>query len=240
MEIIQTELISRHHNNLLAGHFGIEKTQKLVARKYYWSTFCHDVKYYVKVCNICLALKAVRHKPYDDLQYLPICIYRWKNLLMDFVTGLLISTDWKQDNYDSIFIIVKQLSKMIYYKLVKVTIDTPGLAEVIINVIVRHPGLPNSIVTNRGLLFTSKFWLLLCYFLGIKQKLSTTFQPQIDGQTDWQNSTIEAYLWAFINFNQDNWARLLSMAEFTYNNSKNASTGHTPFELNCGYHLCLS
>ena len=26
------------------------------------------------------------------------------------------------------------------------------------------------------------------------------------------------------------------MAEFAYNNSKNASTGHMPFELNCGYH----
>ena len=26
------------------------------------------------------------------------------------------------------------------------------------------------------------------------------------------------------------------MAKFTYNNAKNASTGHTPFELNCGYH----
>ncbi len=26
------------------------------------------------------------------------------------------------------------------------------------------------------------------------------------------------------------------MAEFVYNNVKNASTGHTPFELNCSYH----
>ena len=26
------------------------------------------------------------------------------------------------------------------------------------------------------------------------------------------------------------------MAEFAYNNAKNASTNHTPFELNCGYH----
>ena len=26
------------------------------------------------------------------------------------------------------------------------------------------------------------------------------------------------------------------MAKFAYNNAKNASTGHTPFELNCGYH----
>ena len=29
------------------------------------------------------------------------------------------------------------------------------------------------------------------------------------------------------------------MAEFAYNNSKNASTGYMPFELNCGYHLCM-
>ena len=34
-EVIQTELISRHHDDPLAGHFGIEKTQELIARKYY-------------------------------------------------------------------------------------------------------------------------------------------------------------------------------------------------------------
>ena len=27
------------------------------------------------------------------------------------------------------------------------------------------------------------------------------------------------------------------MAEFAYNNAKNASTGHTMFKFNCGYHL---
>ena len=30
------------------------------------------------------------------------------------------------------------------------------------------------------------------------------------------------------------------MAEFTYNNAKNAGTGYTPFELNCGYQPCIS
>ena len=34
-EVIRTELISRHHNDPLAGHFGIEKTRKLIAQKYY-------------------------------------------------------------------------------------------------------------------------------------------------------------------------------------------------------------
>ena len=30
------------------------------------------------------------------------------------------------------------------------------------------------------------------------------------------------------------------MAKFVYNNAKNASIGHTPFELNCGYHPQMS
>ena len=30
------------------------------------------------------------------------------------------------------------------------------------------------------------------------------------------------------------------MAEFAYNNTKNASTGHMFFELNCGYHPQMS
>ena len=129
---------------------------------------------------------------------------------------------------------------MVHYKPVKITIDAPGLAEVIIDVVVRHHGLLDSIITDRGSLFTSKFWSSLCYFLGIKRRLSTAFHPQTDGQTERQNSTMEAYLRAFVNWEQNDWVRLLPMAEFAYNNAKNASTGHTPFELNCGFHPRVS
>ena len=51
---------------------------------------------------------------------------------------------------------------------------------------------------------------------------------------------MEVYLQIFVNFEQNYWARLLLMAEFAYNNAKNASTGHKPFELNCGYHPHVS
>ena len=113
---------------------------------------------------------------------------------MDFVTRLPVSTDWKGESYDFILVIVDWLTKMVYYEPVKVTIDAPGLAEVIFNVVVRYHDLPDSIVSDRGSLFTSKFWSSLCYFLGIKQRLSTAFYPQTDSQTEWQNSIMEAYL----------------------------------------------
>ena len=55
---------------------------------------------------------------------------------MDFVTGLPISNNSKKDSYDSILVIIDWLTKMVYYKLVKITLNIPGLAEVIIDVIV--------------------------------------------------------------------------------------------------------
>ena len=94
---------------------------------------------------------------------------------MDFVTGLPILINWKGDSYDSILVIVNQLTKMVYYKPMKVTIDAPGRAEVIIDLVVKYHAFLDSIITNKSSLFTSKFKSLLCYFFGIKQKLSIAF-----------------------------------------------------------------
>ena len=65
--------------------------------------------------------------------------------------------------------------KMVHYKLVKVSINIPELPEVILNVVVWHYALPDSIMSDKGLLFISKFWLSLCYFLGVKSRLFTAF-----------------------------------------------------------------
>ncbi len=87
---------------------------------------------------------------------------------------------------------------------VKVTIDTLGLVELILDMVLWHHNLRNSIVSDWSLVFRLKFWSLLWYFFGIKQRLSTTFYSITDDQTKMQNSTMEAYLQAFINYKQDN------------------------------------
>ena len=69
-EIIRSKVISRHHNDPLVGHFGIDKTRELVGQKYYWPSLRKDVKNYVRGCDVCLTSKAVRHKLYGDLQSL--------------------------------------------------------------------------------------------------------------------------------------------------------------------------
>ena len=127
--------------------------------------------------------------------------------------------------------------KIVHYKPVKVIINALDVAEVIIDIVMRHHGFSDSIVIDRGSFFTSKFWSLLCYFFGIKRRRSIALHPQTVVQMEKQNSTIEAYLWVFVNFEPNNWIWLLLMVEFAYNNAKNASTGYTLFQLNCEYHL---
>lgn len=141
-----------------------------------------NVKSYVKGCNIYLASKSVRYKLYYDLRFFIVSKYWWKDLFLDFVTGLPVSTNWKGKTYNSIQDIVNRLTKMVHYKPVKVTINALSLAEMIIRTILMHHSLTNSIVTDWGSVFTSKFWLSLYYFLGIKWRLLIAFYLQIGGR----------------------------------------------------------
>ena len=124
---------------------------------------------------------------------------------------------------------------MVHYEPVLTTINAEQLAEILIKTVIKYHGLPDSIVTDRGSLFTSKFWSSLCYYLNVKRRLSTAFHPQTDGQTERQNSTMEVYLRAYCRFEQDDWVRWLAMAEFAYNNSRQTSTMMSPFEVLLAY-----
>ena len=66
------------------------------------------------------------------------------------------------------------------------------------------------------------------------------YHPEGDGQTEHSNQTLEQYLRVYSNFQQDNWAELLPLAEFAYNNAPSATTGVSPFFANKGYHPNIS
>jgi hypothetical protein len=81
-----------------------------------------------------------------------------------------------------------------------------------------------------------KFAKALCVTLGITQNMSTVFHPRTDGQSERTNQGLEQYLQFYVNTKQNNWVRLLSIAEFAHNSWRNESTGQSPFDLLMGYH----
>ena len=229
------ELICRNHDDPLAGHFGAEKTLELLQRKYYWPACGEQVKEYVRSCNICQRTKVPRHKPYGELSSLPAPKKPWKEITMDFVTGLPPSKR-RGVVYDSILVVVDRYTKMVRYVPVTKKTDAAELAEVFFDEVVLRFGMPDGIVSDRGSVFTSAFWSAVCYHARIRRRLSTAFHPQTDGQTERQNQVLEHYLRCFANEKQINWANLLPLAEFASNNSLHSSAGATPFYLMYGYY----
>ena len=152
---------------------------------------------------------------------------------MEFVTGLPEST---ASGYTGIAVIVDRFMKCAIYLPCRKDIDSPELARLFIEHIICKHGIPDHVITDRGTQFTSCFWTWVCSPLSVDHHLSTAFHPQTDGQTERQNLTMEQYLRAFANYEQDNWVVLLLLAKFTYNNSMHSSTRMMPFFANFGYH----
>jgi transposase InsO family protein len=96
-------------------------------------------------------------------------------------------------------------------------------------------GSPRGIVSDRDTRITSKFWAEVCTYSVIRRRFSTAFHPQTDGQTEILNRILKGYLRAYTSLEQLNWAKLLSSAEYVYNNSRSSSTKITLFKALYGY-----
>lgn len=268
-EALRAEVIERNHDDPLAGHFGVQKTLELISRRYHWPLprevriifqaanseegnkdptdetqwpkgMRARVEEYCERCAVCRRSKAARHKPYGTLSPLPVPEYKWSEFTMDFVVSLPPSKDWNGAVYNTILVIVDRLTKMVHYISVINTITTPQLYEVLDRKVFSLHGLPDSIVSDRDSLITSGYWKALMRYMTVDRQMSTPFRPQTDGQTERQNLTMEQYLRAYVNFEQDDWVKWLPKAEFAYNNAYNSSIKMTPFFANLGYNPRMS
>src|SRR5260370_4137183 len=103
-----------------------------------------------------------------------------------------------------------------------------------------YNGTPGHVTSDHGVEFVSHFFHSLGSLLSMKLHFTSGYHPEGDSQTEWINQVLEQYLWAYMNYQQDNWALLLPLVEFAYNNAASATTGISPFFANKGYHLRLS
>lgn len=185
-EALHAKIIAQHHDDPMAGHFGVQKTLELVSRRYYWSLpqevkkILQDasssegdedalnktqwpkgmrarVEDYCQRCTVCRRSKVAQHRPYGTLSSLPVPEFKWSDITMDFIESLPSSLDWNGAIYNAILVVVDKLTKMVHYVPVTKDMLAPDLFEVLDREVFRLHGLPNSIVSDRDSLITSGY-----------------------------------------------------------------------------------
>jgi len=91
-------------------------------------------------------------------------------------------------------VIVDRLTKTAHFLPINMKYKLEKIAELYTKEVVRLHGISTSIISDRDPRFTSKFWESLQKSLGTKIKLSSTYHPQTDGQTERTIQTLEDLL----------------------------------------------
>ena len=225
-------LLREHHDTPYSGHPSWNVMYASLSHSYFWPHMSKDTRKYVQSCDACQRNKDSHLHPTGLLQPLQVPERPWSSISMDFISQLPRTSK----GHNAITVFVDRLTKMVHLVAGKTTDDAPAVSQQFLNAVFRLHGLPDEIISDRGSVFTSRFWKSFLGMLDTRISTSTAFHPQTDGQTERMNRTIEQMLRFLVDYKQTNWDSLLPIVEFAINNHKQASTQHTPFYLNFGQH----
>jgi len=185
-------VISLFHDSTTSGHPGITKTTQLIAQYYWWPGLKHHVTEYIKGCATCQMTKTntnPNQPPLNPITAEPDAL-PFQTIAMDFVVKLPES-----NGHDTILTITDHdCMKAAIFLPCKETIDSEGVAQLYATHVFPHYGIPQKIISDRDTRFTSNFSKELSWILGIKQNISTAYHPQMDGQSERTNQSLEQYL----------------------------------------------
>ena len=195
-----------------------------------------DIVDYCWSCQTWAVSKLQFGKPHGKLKTMPVPMYPWQYIGVDFV-GPLPESSNRNGGYDMICVIIDQLTSMIHLVPTKQTYRATDIAELMFKNVYKLHRLPEWIISDRDSLFTSKFWRKLHKLLGTELRMSSAFHPQTDGAMERANCTITQMIRQCVKPDQKDWVTKLPAIEFAMNSAWVNTTGFSPFQLNYGRNL---
>jgi hypothetical protein len=148
---------------------------------------------------------------------------KWEVISMDFIVGFPL----KVRIHDSMFLVFDSLTKSAHFIHVRTMYQAPNIARVFISDIVR---LHERIISDRGSVFTGRFWTSFQEALGTQLNFSTAYHPETNGQTEITNQFLEDMLRMYVMDQHKRWEELFPLVEFAYNNGYQRTIKMAPFE----------
>jgi hypothetical protein len=150
---LKSTILSELHATPTKGHSGFTKTYDRVKHSFFWDGMKQDIHNFVDECDVSQHNKGETVKYPGTLQLLPIPPPIWKDISMDFITGLP-----KSGNKSVIMVVVDRLSKYAHFCALQYQFTTSMVAQILMDHVFKLYGMPHSIVSDRDSTFTSNFW----------------------------------------------------------------------------------
>ena len=154
---LKRDIMEEAHSSAYVMHPGSTKMYRTLKEHYWWNGMKKEIASFVSICLTCQQVKAKHQRLVGKIQLLPILVWKWEKITMDFMTSL----PQTQRQHDVIWVIVDRLTKSAHFLLVNVEDSLENLAQLYVDEIVRLHGVPVSIFSNRDPIFTSRFWRCL-------------------------------------------------------------------------------
>lgn len=87
-------------------------------------------------------------------------------------------------NTNAILVVVDKFSKFAHFIPLKHPFSAASATRLFMDHIFKLHGMPVAIIFDRDRVFTSRLWQLLFQLAGTELRMSTTYHPQTDGQTE--------------------------------------------------------
>ena len=230
---LKNEVIRNHHDTLMAGHFGRNKTSLKIKEKFYWYKLEDDVKLHIYQCEKCNRskhpnprMRAPQRKYHvgypmdrigiDIMGPLPITDAKNKYILVvgDYFT-----------RYMEAYCIPNQQAETVAHKLVMEFIS--------------RYGIPLELHSDQGRNLESDLFKEILHLLQITKTRTTAYRPSSNGLIERFNGTLASMIRKFVDKNLNNWDKYINLLLAAYRSTTHPATGYTPNMLMFGREVNL-
>ena len=218
-------MLKEFHESTIGRHARVQRTYLHLSSNFFWEGMHKDVQDFVTNCYVCQTSKYSTERPYGLLQPTKILEQVWNDIPLDFIVGLP-----RSKGYTEILVVVDRYSKYAHFRPLSTSHTASQVADLFCSMVERLHGVPRSITSDRDPFFTSQFWKKVFELMGAKLRMSSTYHPQMNDQSEVLNRCLAQYLRAFTADKPSSWATFMCWAEYHYNTSNHYAIGTSPFQ----------
>ncbi|KAM7406893.1 hypothetical protein PAMA_002878 [Pampus argenteus] len=222
----QPEVLKLAHDNLLAGHLGVNKTYDRVLRCFFWPGLKADVRNHCRTCHVCqLSGKPNQTIPPFPLYPIPVVGEPFEHVIVDCVGPLPRTKSGHQ------FLLTIMCSNTRFPEAIPLRKIT---ASVVIKALIKFFslfGLPRVVQTDQGTNFMSKVFAQVVKQLDISHCYSSAYHPESQGALERFHQTLKSMLRSYcLEYGKD-WDEGVHLLLFAVREVVQESLGFSPAEL---------